>query len=138
MTKPDWLVEKEITLDDGSVARWSYDTEGDMLEIFFAEGQATCTVELADGVFLRLDLEKPRPLSLGFVSFTPLTQSGEFGPPALRLDGLESLPEDLRRAVAKIITAPPISSVLQVFSYRPSPRAKKPVPVACVPQQLAA
>ena len=136
--KPAWLTEKDITLDDGSIARWSYDIEGDMLEIFFAEGPATCTVELVDGVFLRLDLERGQPLSLGFMSFTPLTRSGEFGPLALRLEGLEGLPEDLRCMVTRVITAPPISSVLKVFSYRPSPKATASVPVAWIPRQLAA
>lgn len=132
-----WLIEHEIPLDDGSKARWSYDTEGDMLEIFFREGDATCTVELADGVFLRLDLDRGEPLSIAFIAVSSLTRFGEFGPFLLQLDGLENLPDDLRQIVTRIITSPPVSSVLKVFSYSPSPRTRKPLPLAWLPHQLA-
>ncbi len=135
--KPDWLVEEEITLDDGSTARWSYDTEGDILEIFFQDDPASCTVELADGVLLRLDLEHNRPLSLAFLSYTSLTDRREFGPPALPLDGLRRLPEPLRQTVTRIITTQPVSSVLKVFSYVPTPRTRKVVPVAWLSRAAA-
>ncbi|MFQ5595731.1 MAG: DUF2283 domain-containing protein [Anaerolineae bacterium] len=135
--KPAWLVEKEIPLDNGNTAQWSYDTEGDMLEIFFQEGNATCTVELADGVFLRLDLQQRRPLSIAFLAVSALTRYGEFGPFLLQLDGLKDLSDELRQTVIQIITSPPVSSVLKVFSYSPSPQRKKPMPVAWLPHQLA-
>jgi len=128
--KPSWLVEKEIILDDGSTARWSYDKEGDVLEVFFQDGAASCTVELADGVLLRLDLERGRPLSLAFLAVTPLTRRREFGPLALPLSGLHQLPEPLRQTVVRVITTQPVSSVLKVCSYLPTPRARNAVPVA--------
>jgi uncharacterized protein YuzE len=132
--KPAWLVEKEITLDNGSTVLWSYDSEGDFLEIFFQESPATATVELAEGIFLRLNLEQGKALSLGFVSAMPLLQPGEFGPYLLRLNGLDELSPDLRQTVLAIITSPPVSYVLKVFSYLPSPDAEVPVPIAGLDQ----
>jgi hypothetical protein len=136
--KPTWLIEKNITLDNGSKAQWSYDTESDMLEIFFQEGDATCTVELADGIFLRLDLDQGRPLSIAFLAVSSLIREGEFGPFLLPLDGLEDLPDDLRQAVICIITSAPVSSVLKVFSYSPSLQDRQPLPLAWLPEHLAA
>jgi len=135
--QPEWLIEKEITLPDGTTALWSYDTEGDMLEVFFNQGAATCTVELADGVLLRLDLKQARPLSLALLSFTPLTQQREFGPPLLRLDGLDDLPDDIRQAVLQIITSPPVNAILKVFSYAPTLEADRVEPLALLEQPVA-
>lgn len=128
--QPDWLVEKTMTLRDGSTALWSYDTEGDVLEIIFARGSAPATVELASGVFLRFDPERGEALSLGIVSATPLLQPGEFGPYLLRLDGLTGLPANMQQVVLTILTSPPVSDVLRVFSYLPTPEADAPVPLA--------
>jgi len=133
--KPDWLVEKEITLADGSPALLSYDTEGDMLEIFFAEGVATGTIELADGVLLRLEVEHARPLSLAFLCATTLMHTQVYGPPLLELDGVDHLPDALRQTVLHIITSPPVSSILKVYSYLSSPKAK-PLPVASLDQAI--
>lgn len=129
-TQPDWLIEKTMTLQDGSTALWSYDTEGDVLEIIFGGGAAPATVELAPGVFLRFDPAAGQALSLGIVSATPLLQPGEFGPYLLRLDGLTGLPLSLREVVLTILTSPPVSEVLRVFSYLPTPEAETPVPLA--------
>lgn len=128
--KPTWLTEKELAFADGSHALWSYDTEGDILEIFFARGPAGATVELADGVFLRFDLEPARALSLGIISATPLLQPGEFGPYLLRLDRLDDLPAPLRQTVLDIITSPPVNHVLKVFSYQAATDATAPIPLA--------
>ena len=108
-----------------------------MLEIFFNQGAATCTVELADGVLLRLDLEQTRPLSLAFLSFTPLTRRREFGPPLLRLDGLDDLPDDIRQTVVQIITSPPVNAILKVFSYAPTLEADQVEPLALLDQPVA-
>lgn len=133
--KPDWLSEREITLADGTTALLSYDTEGDILEIFFGEGAATGTVELADGVLLRLDVEHARPLSLAFLCATPLMHKQVYGPPLLELDGVDSLPDDLRQIVTQIITSPPVNAVLKVYSYLPDPQAKV-LPVASLDQTV--
>lgn len=128
--QPNWLVEKTISLQNGLTALWSYDTEGDVLEIVFERRPAPATVELGQGVFLRFDPEQGQALSLGIVSATPLLQPGEFGPYLLRLDGLTGLPVSLRQVVLTILTSPPVSDVLRVFSYLPTPESDAPVPLA--------
>ena len=133
--KPDWLIEREITLSDGATALLSYDTEGDMLEVFFAEGAATGTVELADGVLLRLDVEHACPLSLAFLCVTPLMRRQIYGPPLLKLDGVDNLPGDLRQTVIQIITSPPVNTILKVYSYLPRPQATV-LPVASLDQTV--
>lgn len=130
--KPSWLTEREITFVDGRRAVWSYDTEGDIVEIFFDRGPASATVDLADGVFLRFDVEQGKALSLGIISATPLLQPGEFGPPLLRLDRLDDLPAPLRQTVLGIITSPPVSYILKVFSYSGPTDADAPIPVAAL------
>ena len=136
IAKPDWLIEREITLGDGTTLLLSYDTEGDMLEVFFAEGAATGTVELADGVLLRLDVERVRPLSLAFLCMTPLMRKQVYGPLLLELDGVASLPDGLRQIVIQIITSPPVNAVLKVYSYLPRPQTKV-LPVASLAQAIA-
>ena len=134
---PPWLHEKPIVLPDGSTALWSYDTEGDILEIFFEKGAASATAEIADGIFLRYNWQQRRPLSLSFISFTPLLKGGEFGPYLLRLDGLNELTPDLRQIVLGIITSLPVSYFLKVYSYLPAPGAKSAIPVAALDQRVA-
>src|SRR3972149_4432205 len=131
--RPDWIIKKKVVRADGTAALWSYDAEGDFLEIFFHEAPASATVELTEGVFLRFDRKTGRPLSLGFVSITPLTQQREFGPPLLRLTGLKKLPASQRKMVLKILQSPPVNTILKIYSFRPTPRARV-IPVASLDQ----
>lgn len=129
-TRFDWLVERELTFDDGSSLLWSYDTDGDLLEIVFATGAADATVEIAPGVFFRVGLNPNQALSLSFVSASPLLKPGEFGPNLLSLDGLTDLDSPLRETVIQLLISPPVNHVLGVFSYRPSPEVDDLVPLA--------
>ncbi|MFQ5856615.1 MAG: hypothetical protein ACE5LU_13340 [Anaerolineae bacterium] len=86
---------------------------------------------------MRLDLDKRQPLSIAFLAVSSLTRYGEFGPFLLQLDGLESLSDDLRQIVTQVITSPPVSGVLKVFSYSSSPQTRKQTPLAWLPHQLA-
>ena len=45
-SKPSWLHEHTVTLPDGKTVLWSYDSEGDILEIFFEQAPATATIEI--------------------------------------------------------------------------------------------
>ncbi len=132
---PGWLVEREITLTDGTTALLSYDKEGDMLEVFFAEGAATGTVELADGVLLRLNVEHARPLSLAFLCVSPLVREQVYGPPLLQLDGIHGLPDGLRQTIIQIILSPPVNAILKVYSYLPDPQART-LPVASLERDV--
>jgi len=135
MEKTPWLKESEIILADGSTVLWSYDTEGDVLEVIFHKSPASGTVELADGIFLRFDRERERPLSLGIVSVTPLTKQQEFGPPLLALTGLSKLPEKERAFILKLLQSPPVNAILKVYSFAPKTRARA-IPVASFSQTL--
>ena len=125
-----WLVEFEIPLEDGAVIHCHYDKEGDILELFFKRGPATCTVELTDNVILRFDRESEEPLSLGLISYSALARLTEIGPRGFRLK-LDEMPDDVRQTVLKIITTPPVNRFLKVLTYSP-PRAKRPVPITYV------
>ncbi|HKZ87146.1 MAG TPA: DUF2283 domain-containing protein [Anaerolineae bacterium] len=133
--RPDWIIEKKVVLADGTAALWSYDTEGDFLEIFFHEAPASATVELADGIFLRFDRKRGRPLSLGFAAVTPLTQQQEFGPPLLTLTGLGKLPVPEQKIVLKILQSPPVNTILKIYSFTPGARARA-IPVASLEQPV--
>jgi hypothetical protein len=59
-----------------------------------------------------------------------------YGPPLLKLDGVDNLPDDLRQLVIQIITSPPVNTILKVYSYLPDPQAKV-LPVASLDQTIA-
>ena len=129
-TKPDWLIERKLSFDDGSSVVWNYDTDGDLLEVIFAPGIADATVEIAQGVLFRIGLTPGRALNLSFVSASPLLKPGAFGPNLLSLNGLADLDSSLRDTALQLLVSPPVSHVLGVFSYRPSPEAEAAVPLA--------
>lgn len=128
--RPSWLVEFEIPLEDGTIVHCDYDKEGDILELFFKRGPATCTVELTDNIILRFDRENEIPLSLGLISYLALSDLAEIGPYGFRLK-LDEIPEDVRQTVLKIITTWPVNRFLKVLTYFP-PRTRRPEPIAYV------
>ncbi len=134
-SKPSWLHEHTITLPDGKTVLWSYDSEGDILEIFFEQAPATATIEIADGIFLRFDREQKRPLSIGFISATPMLQQQEYGLPLVKLQGLRNLPAEDRQSVLSMLHSSPLNAILQVYSYKSSPR-RQSVPMAVVTQAV--
>jgi hypothetical protein len=133
--KPAWLYEQEITLPNGASALWSYDREGDVLEIFFDHAPASATAELADGILLRFDYERQQPLSIGFIAASKRMQRMEFGQPVLALTGLDRLPAPERQLVLAMLQAPPLNTVLQLYSFQPGTRART-IPVALVTPAL--
>ncbi len=133
--KPTWLEEEQIVLPDGTTALQSYDTEGDVLEIFFNDAAANATLELADGVFLRFDRQQRRPLSLGFIAASVLMNQTEFGPSLLSLTGLAKLPDSERQLILHLLQTPPLNLILQLYSFKPTARARA-IPVASLAQSI--
>lgn len=133
--KPTWLEEEQITLPDGTTAISSYDTEGDLLEIFFDNAPANATLELADGVFLRFDRQRQRPLSLGFVAASALINQTEFGPSLVSLTGLAKLPDIERQLVLHLLQTSPLNQILQLYSFKPTARSRA-IPVASLAQSI--
>ena len=67
------LYQTEQTANDGSVARFVYDPEADILEIFFGENQPATGVELTADIILRLNRQTRQPVSLTLLHFSILT-----------------------------------------------------------------
>lgn len=131
--QPTWLHEQQIRLSNGDLALWSYDSEGDVLEIFFHEGPASGTIELTDGIMLRYNREKTCPLSISFIAATTLLRQQEYGQPLLVFNGLANLPKNERELVVKMLQSPPLNTILQIYSFKPTARARL-VPVAAIAQ----
>ena len=121
------LTKFDTVLDDGQPVHYCYDEEGDILEVIFRKGKATCAVELTESIILRFDLEKEEPLSLSFISYSRLAQPTEVGPRSFRLE-LDNMADEVRRKVVRIITSSPVDQFLKVSSYtRPRARSSEPI-----------
>ncbi len=117
--KPDWLIEREVTLD-GQTITYSYDEEGDIMEIFFRRGGGV-GVDLTDNIVLRYDQETEEALSLILISFSKLIQPTKFGPPSFRLTALSELPPDMQQSVLDILNSFPVNRFLRVSGLFLSP-----------------
>lgn len=117
--KPDWLIEREVTLEDQTIT-YSYDEEGDIMEIFFRTGGGV-GVDLTDNIVLRYDRESEQALSLILTSFSRLIQPTKFGPPSFRLTALSELPSDMQQTVLAILNSFPVNCFLKVSGLFLSP-----------------
>ena len=107
---------------------YNYDQETDILYISFSPGErATAAVELNDNMLLRLNKEERRAIGLTLLDFSVLAQSTGFGPRYFPLTGLADLEEEWQEMVMEIITHPPVSLVLKVSLYAPSPLETIPI-----------
>jgi len=113
------LQQYQVITETGHCVEMEYDQDGDMLEIFFQKGAATSAVELADPIILRFDRETGTAISLSILTFSKVVEKIELGPRSFHLDGLDSLPDTMRRMVSKIITSSPVSTFLKVSTYYP-------------------
>lgn len=117
--KPDWLIEREVTLE-GQAITYSYDEKGDIMEIFFRRGGGV-GVDLTDNIVLRYDRESGEALSLILISFSKLIQPTKFGPPSFRLTALSELPPDMQQTVLDILNSFPVNRFLRVSGLFLSP-----------------
>ncbi|MEW5988142.1 MAG: DUF2283 domain-containing protein [Chloroflexota bacterium] len=131
----EWLIEYEESLDETRIVNVSYDREGDILEIFFAEG-AGSGIELTDEIVLRYNQATGTPLSLILLSFSHLVQPTEYGPESFRLSGLEKLSPERRETIMRILTSPPVNHYLRVSALT-LPRSHRLVPITTVRPLLA-
>lgn len=117
--KPDWLIEHEMTLE-GQTIIYSYDEEGDILEIFFRKGGGL-GVDLTENIVLRYNQEDQKPLSLILTDFSHLTRLTKFGPPSFRLTSLTTLPPNMQRTVLQMLNSFPVNHFLKVSGLAFSP-----------------
>ena len=130
------LTEFEATLSTGQKALYSYDEEGDLLEIIFRQAEATCAVELTESIVLRFDFDMAEPLSLGLIGFSRLIQPAEYEVQHFRLLA-DEWPEDVRDKVMSMLRSAPLNEFLQVGGYTP-PHSREVIPLATLkrPQVL--
>ena len=110
--KPNWLIERKITLE-GRTITYSYDKEGDILEIFFQKGGGL-GVDLTENIVLRYSQESEEPLSLILTNFLRLIRPTRFGPPSFHLTALSKLPSDVQQTVLEILNSFPVNRFLKV------------------------
>lgn len=129
--KPSWLIERDVVVDDQTVL-YSYDTEGDILEIIFQKGGGM-SIDLTENITLRFDRETGRALSLIFVSFSRLLQPTKYGPASFPLNALAELPSDLQEAVLTILHRSPVNHFLKISGIALTPGGE-PQPITQLDQ----
>ena len=107
-----------------------YHRDADILEVFFADEEATAAVHLTPDIVLHFRAEDGRAISLIFNNFSHLARPDEYGPRAFRLEA-EQWPEPLRAVVWRILTSAPVNEWLAISSYYP-PRVRRAIPLAAV------
>ena len=135
-TTPDWLFVSEEEVSDGQPVRVEYDREGDILELFFAEG-AGRGLELTDEIVLRYDVQSGQPLSLIFLTFSKLMQPTEYGAESFYLQGLKRLPAAERTRVMTMLTSPPVNHYLHVSALAQPRQTNQFAPILYVRPQIA-
>lgn len=106
---------------------FNYDEESDTLYVSFAPGQKATGIELNEHVLLRIDTAERRAVGLTVFDCSVLAQHTEIGPRGFPLTGLSQLTEELREMVFAILLHPPVSDVLSLLAYSPSPSETIPV-----------
>jgi len=117
--KPDWLIEREITLE-GQTITYSYDQEGDILEILFQKGGGV-GIDLTDNIVLRYNRDREEALSLILSNFSNLIRPTKFGPPSFRLTALSELPAAIQQTILSILNSFPVNRFLKVSGLLLSP-----------------
>lgn len=121
------LQKSELIARDGTSVRLVYDTEADILEIFFGENGPATGIELTDQMVLRIDQKQKRALSLMLMHFSILSEQTEYGPRNFAIDTLERLPEELRELVFRLLTSLPVNQFLKLSQFQLSPHEHRPL-----------
>lgn len=109
---PNWLVERQVILED-QVITYSYDREGDILEIIFHKGGGM-GIDLTENIVLRFNRDSGEALSLLLISFSKLIQPTKFGPSSFPLTHLDDLPPTMQQTVLHILHTYPVNRFLTV------------------------
>lgn len=120
------LFNKEIKAANGEKIKLVYDTNEDMLDIFFGENSPATGVELSDHILLRLNRATGKAVSLTIRHLSILTESTEYGICSYPLEKLEDLPNDLRELAIKVVTTEPINQFLKLSYFQASPNKRIP------------
>jgi uncharacterized protein YuzE len=100
---------------------FNYDETSDTLYVSFAPGEKATGIELNDHILLRVNKTERRAVGLTFFEYSLLAQRTEVGPRSFPLTGLLQLSAELREMVLDIALRPPVSDILTLSAYTPSP-----------------
>ncbi len=116
---------------------FKYDEPSDTLHVSFAPGEKATGVELSEHILLRINKRERRAVGLTLLEYSVLAQKTDLGPRSFPLTGLANLPEELRDLVLDLLSRPPVSDILFMSSYTPSPAETIPI-TSLQPLALAA
>ncbi len=106
---------------------FNYDEASDTLYVSFAPGEAAVGIELNEHILLRINRQEHRAIGLTFFEYSVLAQRTEVGPRSFPLTGLTELSDELRGIVLEILLHPPVSDILLLSAYTPSPLETIPI-----------
>lgn len=106
---------------------FNYDETSDTLYISFAPAEEATGIELNEHILLRIDKRERRAVGLTFFEYSVLAQRTEVGPRSFPLTGLAELSEEVRGIVIEVLLHPPVSDILSVSAYSPSPLETIPI-----------
>ncbi len=99
----------------------TYDEEGDILYIAFIKGRKATGVTINENILLRFDPQTKEAVGLTFIDFSTMLPADGNPAPTLSLKRLNELPDELRSIVWDIITRPPVSAYLTLFTSESGP-----------------
>jgi hypothetical protein len=111
-------------MTDRSQERWTYDDEGDILDVYFGDfagERPAWTLELTDNITLTIDRTTRQALALGFLDFTELVRRTPFGPRSFPITGFADLPLAERDLVLEVLGREPVSRWLDVSTVEQLP-----------------
>lgn len=111
---------------------YEYDSTGDLLEIYFVQGEAAAAVELTDNIVLRFDWESGTPFSLGIISFSTLLQPSRYGKMHFELL-VDEWPVEGQDKILTMLRRPPLTEFLTLSSYTPA-HASHIIPIITIRQ----
>jgi len=111
-------------MSDRSQERWTYDDEGDILDVYFdgfSSERPVWTLELTDNIMITIDRAQRQVLALGFLDFSELIRRTPFGPRSFPITGLADLPLAERDLVLEVLGREPIQRWLDVSTVEHLP-----------------
>jgi len=106
---------------------FNYDEVSDTLYVSFTPGEKATGIELNEHILLRINKAKRRAVGLTFFEYSLLAQHTDMGPRGFPLPGLDQLADELREMVLEILLDPPVSDLLALLAYTPSPAETIPI-----------
>ncbi len=125
--RSDFRSTETILMDEQLSVHYEYDKVGDVLDIYFGENKRAWTIELTENIMISIDHQTGKVVSLTLLDFTELVRPTPVGPRSFPLTGLDTLPADERDLVIQVLTASPVSALLDVSLVLSPPASPLPI-----------